>query len=116
MIREAEIGQRIKELRTGKALTLEELATTTGFSKDYLSKIENGKKALVICVSLQISFLTPLFAYSIFYLSGIAPDISTGDIYRGVFPFVRIQILVVLLCISFPKLVLWIPQLRYGTP
>jgi tripartite ATP-independent transporter DctM subunit len=66
---------------------------------------------LVICVSLQISFLTPPFAYSIFYLKGIAPEIETTSIYKGVIPFVFIQVLVVVLCILFPDICLWLPKL-----
>jgi tripartite ATP-independent transporter DctM subunit len=66
---------------------------------------------LVVCVSLQISFLTPPFAYSIFYLKGIAPEIPLPDIYRGIVPFVIIQIIVTVLCISVPDLVLWLPRI-----
>jgi TRAP-type mannitol/chloroaromatic compound transport system permease large subunit len=66
---------------------------------------------LVVCVSLQISFLTPPFAYSIFYLKGIAPEIPLPDIYRGIVPFVVIQIIVTALCIAFPDLVLWLPRI-----
>ena len=55
MISEEEIGQRIKELRIGKALTLEELGSQTGLSKGYLSKIENGKKAPPVSSLIAIS-------------------------------------------------------------
>jgi len=65
---------------------------------------------LVVCISLQISFLSPPFAYSIFYLKGIAPDIPLNDIYRGVIPFVLLQVLITLLCIIFPDLCLWLPR------
>jgi len=65
---------------------------------------------LVVCVSLQISFLTPPFAYSIFYLKGIAPEIELSDMYRGIVPFVGLQVIVVILTILFPPLTLWLPK------
>jgi tripartite ATP-independent transporter DctM subunit len=65
---------------------------------------------LVICASLQISFLTPPFAYSIFYLKGMNLGPTLPDIYRGVYPFVIIQILVVALLLIFPELSLWLPR------
>jgi tripartite ATP-independent transporter DctM subunit len=56
--------------------------------------------ALLVMVNLQISFLTPPFAYSIFYLKGITPpEVNTTDIYRGVFPFVGLQIIGLSFCI-----------------
>jgi tripartite ATP-independent transporter DctM subunit len=69
---------------------------------------------LVICTSLQISFLTPPFAYSIFYLKGIAPEIELRDMYLGIIPFVGIQFVVVILTIIFPDLVLWLPRILTG--
>jgi tripartite ATP-independent transporter DctM subunit len=69
---------------------------------------------LVVCVSLQISFLSPPFAYSIFYLKGIAPDIPLPDIYRGIVPFVLLQICVSVLCVVFPDLCLWLPNMLKG--
>jgi tripartite ATP-independent transporter DctM subunit len=68
--------------------------------------------ALLVMINLQISFLTPPFAYSIFYLKGIVPpEVTTVDIYRGVFPFVALQILGLGLCIIFPKLITFLPTL-----
>jgi len=69
---------------------------------------------LVICTSLQISFLTPPFAYSIFYLKGIAPEIELRDMYLGIIPFVGIQFVVVILTVIFPDLVLWLPRILTG--
>lgn len=65
---------------------------------------------LVVCTSLQISFLTPPFAYSIFYLKGIDVGLELGDMYRGIIPFVGLQIVVVILTIVFPELCLWLPR------
>jgi len=57
--------------------------------------------AILIAMNLQSSFLTPPFGFSLFYLKGVAPpDIQTADIYRGVMPFIVIQlgVLILLLC------------------
>jgi len=68
--------------------------------------------ALLVMVNLQISFLTPPFAYSIFYLRGIVPDdVKTTDIYRGVVPFVALQIIGLTLCVLFPKIITFLPNL-----
>lgn len=68
--------------------------------------------ALLVMVNLQISFLTPPFAYSIFYLKGITPpEVKTTDIYRGVIPFVGLQIIGLSLCIIFPELITFLPGL-----
>jgi len=71
--------------------------------------------AVLVMLNLQISFLTPPFAYSIFYLKGITPpEVKTTDIYRGVIPFVGLQILAVLLCMLFPQLLTWLPSYIIG--
>ncbi len=68
--------------------------------------------ALLVMINLQISFLTPPFAYSIFYLKGITPpEVQTTDIYRGVIPFVGLQVVGLILCIVFPKLITFLPNL-----
>ena len=68
--------------------------------------------SMVIIVLLQTSFITPPFAYSIFYLKGVAPpEIELGHIYRGVVPFIIIQVIVVVLCIVFPDIVTFLPQM-----
>jgi tripartite ATP-independent transporter DctM subunit len=68
--------------------------------------------ATLVMVNLQISFLTPPFAYSIFYLKGITPpEVRTTDIYRGVIPFVGLQVLGLLICVLFPGLVTYLPNL-----
>jgi tripartite ATP-independent transporter DctM subunit len=79
------------------------IAATLGFDPIWF--------AGMVLVMYQTSFLTPPFAYSIFYLKGIAPpSVKTIDIMRGVMPFVGIQLLVVILCALFPELILWLPQ------
>jgi len=67
--------------------------------------------AVLIGVNLQTSFLTPPFGFSLFYLKGVAPaEIRTTDIYRGVAPFVVLQLLVLAALCLFPELVLWLPR------
>ena len=69
---------------------------------------------IMIAVNLQTSFLTPPFGFALFYFRGIAPDsIKTSDIYLGVFPFVVIQIIALLLIAKFPELALWLPEKLY---
>ncbi|EOD78601.1 TRAP dicarboxylate transporter, DctM subunit [Grimontia indica] len=59
--------------------------------------------AILIAMNLQSSFLTPPFGFSLFYLKGVAPpSITTGDIYRGVLPFIAIQAAVLLSILIFP--------------
>lgn len=68
---------------------------------------------VLITVCLQTSFLTPPFGFTLFYLKGVAPpEISTGDVYRGVVPFIALQLLVVALLLFFPELVALIPTVR----
>jgi tripartite ATP-independent transporter DctM subunit len=70
---------------------------------------------LLICLNLQMSFLTPPFAYAIFFVKGAAPpEVKTMDIYRGVIPFVLLQALAVFLCIVFPEIILWLPRATLG--
>jgi tripartite ATP-independent transporter DctM subunit len=60
--------------------------------------------AILIAMNLQSSFLTPPFGFSLFYLKGVAKDIKTTDIYKGVIPFIIIQMLVLVTLVVFPKL------------
>ncbi len=70
---------------------------------------------VLFAVSLQTSFLTPPVGFSLFYLKGVAPpEITTVDIYRGVIPFVLLQLLAVALVFTFPELVLWLPEQMYN--
>ena len=65
----------------------------------------------MICVNLQTSFLTPPFGWSLFFLRGVAPpEVTTGDIYRGIVPFVGMQIIALLLVFEFPGLATWLPK------
>jgi TRAP-type mannitol/chloroaromatic compound transport system permease large subunit len=67
----------------------------------------------MICINLQMSFLTPPFAYAIFFLKGTAPKelgIETMDIIRGVIPFIILIVICLALCIAFPQIILWLPS------
>ena len=65
---------------------------------------------VMIAMNLQTSFLTPPFGFSLFYLRGVAPTtIATTDIYKGVLPFILIQIFTMALIWAFPGLVIWLP-------
>jgi tripartite ATP-independent transporter DctM subunit len=67
--------------------------------------------ATMICVNLQTSFLTPPFGWALFFLRGVAPpQVTTGDIYRGVVPFVGMQVLALVLVFFFPGLATWLPR------
>ena len=67
--------------------------------------------ATLICVNLQTSFLTPPFGWALFFLRGVAPpEVTTGDIYRGIIPFVGMQVLALVLVFCFPGLATWLPQ------
>jgi tripartite ATP-independent transporter DctM subunit len=70
---------------------------------------------IMIAINLQTSFLTPPFGFALFYLRGVAPaTVTTGQIYRGVIPFVGIQLLALLILSVFPSLVTWLPEVLYG--
>ena len=66
---------------------------------------------VMMAINLQTSFLTPPFGFALFYLRGVAPDsIKTIDIYRGVIPFIFIQILMLILLSIFPIIATWLPN------
>ncbi|MEE9538022.1 MAG: TRAP transporter large permease subunit [candidate division NC10 bacterium] len=68
--------------------------------------------SIVICMNLQTSFLTPPFGWSLFFLKGVAPpEVTTGHIYRGIVPFVALQIVGLVLLLMFPEMALWLPRL-----
>lgn len=70
---------------------------------------------IMIAVNLQTSFLTPPFGFALFYLRGVAPEsVTTPQIYRGVIPFIVIQLVLLLLLALFPSIVTWLPNKIYG--
>ena len=73
--------------------------------------------AILLAVNLQTSFLTPPFGFALFYLQGVAPpEVKMTDIYRGVLPFIVIQLGVLALLALFPPIVTWLPELIQGRP
>ncbi len=67
--------------------------------------------AVLMAVNLQTSFLTPPFGFALFYLKGAAGDrVRMGEVYRGIVPFVLLQLLVLALLVAFPALVLSLPE------
>jgi tripartite ATP-independent transporter DctM subunit len=69
----------------------------------------------LICMNLQMAFLTPPFGYSLFYLKGIAPpEMTIYHIYKGVIPFVCLQWLGLILCIFVPEIIMWAPAKFFG--
>ena len=67
--------------------------------------------AILVAMNLQTSFLTPPFGWALFFLEGVAPPgVKTSDIYKGVLPFIAIQLVGLVLVYSFPGLATWLPQ------
>lgn len=71
---------------------------------------------IMFAINLQTSFLTPPFGFALFYLRGVAPkEIPTSAIYRGVAPFIAIQIFMMTILVFWPELATWLPNLIYGS-
>ncbi|HXV20673.1 MAG TPA: TRAP transporter large permease subunit [Desulfuromonadales bacterium] len=71
--------------------------------------------AMLMNINLQTSFLTPPFGYALFYFKGVAPpEYTMGDVYRGIIPFVIIQLIGLLCCISFPQIITYLPGVFFG--
>ncbi len=67
---------------------------------------------VMVGVNLQTSFLTPPFGFALFYLRGVAPaELPTSAIYKGILPFVMLQIVAIAILFAFPELVTWLPRL-----
>jgi tripartite ATP-independent transporter DctM subunit len=70
---------------------------------------------ILLAVNLQTSFLTPPFGYALFYLKSVAPKgVTTGHIYRGIIPFVILQLVGLLVVAAFPGLATWLPEKVFG--
>ena len=71
--------------------------------------------ALLVAVTLQTSFLTPPVGFAIFYLKGVCPaGVKLVEIYKGVVPFIILQLIGLSLVFAFPQLVTWLPAVAYG--
>jgi TRAP-type mannitol/chloroaromatic compound transport system permease large subunit len=70
---------------------------------------------VMIAINLQTSFLTPPFGFALFYLRGVAPaSVETSDMYRGVMPFIAMQVALMLMLAIWPELATWLPALIYN--
>lgn len=71
---------------------------------------------VMIALNLQTSFLTPPFGFALFYLRGVTPaSIATSTIYKGVVPFIAIQVLLLVVAYIWPELITWLPEQVYGS-
>jgi tripartite ATP-independent transporter DctM subunit len=71
--------------------------------------------SLLMCVNLQTSFVTPPFGYALFYFAGVAPKgYSMMHIYRGIMPFVVLQLIGLAVLVLFPSVITWLPDLFFG--
>ncbi len=71
--------------------------------------------AILVAVNLQTSFLTPPFGFALFYMKGVAPStVKMQEIYRGIIPFVILQLIGLALVVEFPSLALWLPEQVFG--
>jgi tripartite ATP-independent transporter DctM subunit len=70
--------------------------------------------AILLSVNMQTAFLTPPFGFALFYMKGtVPPSVTMAHIYRGIVPFVLIQLSALAICMAFPEIVLWLPR-RWG--
>jgi len=68
-----------------------------------------------VATNLQTSFLTPPFGFALFYMKGVAPSaVKMQDIYKGIIPFVALQVIGLSLVLLFPALALWLPEQVFG--
>lgn len=67
---------------------------------------------VIFSLNLQIAYLSPPFGYSMFYLKAVAPpDVSMMDMYRSVLPYMALQFIGLILCMVFPQIILWLPNM-----
>ena len=70
---------------------------------------------VLFCMNMQVSYLSPPFGPAAFYLKGVAPpDISLQDIFAGLWPFIILQLIGLMLVLTLPEIALWLPRLVYG--
>ena len=79
------------------------VATKLGFDPIWLG--------VLFCMNMQISYITPPFGPAAFYLKGVVPsDISLGDIFRSIWPYLGLQVIALGIVVSFPQVALWLPS------
>ena len=71
--------------------------------------------AMLLCINLQTSFLTPPFGYSLFYFKGAAPpEYTIGEVYRGILPFICLQVIGIIICVVWPEIITYLPSVFFG--
>ncbi len=94
------------------------VVSNLGFQINGYGVIDNPELVwfvVLIAVSLQTSFLTPPVGFALFYLKGICPpEVELVDIYKGVIPFIILQLIGLLIVAIWPQLVIWLPAVAYG--
>ncbi len=94
------------------------VVSSLGFEIDGHGVVDNPELiwfVMLIAVSLQTSFLTPPVGFALFYLKGVCPpEIKLTDIYKGVVPFIILQLIGLAIIIMWPQLVIWLPAVAYG--
>ncbi|MGW8192697.1 MAG: TRAP transporter large permease [Desulforhopalus sp.] len=72
--------------------------------------------AMMVCINLQTSFLTPPFGYSLFYFKGVAPpEYTMGTIYKGIIPFVLLQVIALSTMVVYPQIITYLPEVFFGS-
>ncbi|MEZ8144352.1 C4-dicarboxylate ABC transporter [Enterovibrio norvegicus FF-454] len=70
---------------------------------------------MLVAMALQTSFLTPPVGFALFYLKGVCPpEVKLMDIYKGVVPFIILQLIALVVLVMWPNLILWLPSIAYG--
>ena len=94
------------------------VVSSLGFQIEGYGVVDNPELiwfVLLIAVSLQTSFLTPPVGFALFYLKGVCPpEVQLVDIYKGVIPFIILQLIGLLIIAIWPQLVIWLPAVAYG--
>jgi TRAP-type mannitol/chloroaromatic compound transport system permease large subunit len=70
---------------------------------------------ILYTITCQIAYMTPPFGYNLFLMKAMAPDeVSLGDIYRSIVPFVLVMLVGLVIVIAFPQIALWLPNYYFG--
>jgi len=72
---------------------------------------------VLFVINMEMGFLTPPFGINLFYMKGVVPpEVSLGDIYRSVTPFVALQLVGLIIVMAFPQIAVWLPNMIFGIP
>ncbi|WP_210396505.1 TRAP transporter large permease [Motiliproteus sediminis] len=94
------------------------VVSALGFEIDGYGVVDNPELVwfvMLVAMALQTSFLTPPVGFALFYLKGVCPpDVKLADIYKGVIPFIILQLLALAILILWPQIVVWLPAAAYS--